>query len=90
MASLFSLKLDDNGILRMPFNSADYGKANDIERACHKCNQSYPQGTMKELIVAPDRAEAYHDDYKLYRHSIFFCESCWYSDEISNAGNWTA
>lgn len=88
--SIFDLQEDENDILRMPFNPIDYGKNNDIKRHCYECDKEYSQGKMKELGSSKEDEKAYCDDKKWWPCSIFFCEECWKTSELSDASNWVA
>jgi len=88
--SIFDLWDDDDGVCRMPFNPADYGDDNGVMRLCHKCRKLFPQSTMKELCVGPHYENAIPGKDKLYLYSIFYCKTCWFSSDISDASNWSA
>lgn len=91
LPSILDIGRDDDGVLRMPFNPADYGKDNSIKRKCCICVQEFLQGEMKELSTDDDNEEnAYHDHKKVYGHSIFYCRKCWFSNPISDASRWVA
>lgn len=88
VTNIFDLKKDDDGVLRMPFNPADYGEDNGILRECFGCGKEFAQGKMQELYSLHEKAQKGGD--KLYASSIFFCEDCWFSGNISNAAYWNA
>lgn len=90
VSSIFDLKEDDTGMLRMPFNPIDYGVHNTILRKCHRCGKEFEQGQMKELGVSEDYERAIASDDKWYAYSIFFDEACWKVSEYSDAGKWEA
>jgi len=91
---LDALKEDEGGVLRMPFNVADYGDDNKIKRICYECEELFEQGQMKELSIRAKDAEmpsrVYGDRHKMYDSSIFYCKLCWLSTSISDASKWMA
>ena len=90
MPGIFDLEEDDSNILRMPFNPADYGERNGVLRTCKICRKEFPQGEMKELGAHEDDPDGIEGPGKIWNKSLFYCRGCWFSNPISNAGNWVA
>lgn len=100
MGSIFDLKHDADGILRMDFRTIDYADDGSIERQCCICKETFPQRELKELGIRRDAKQeawpdpkyepVYEDENKWYPRSFFMCEPCHAQDEISDASNWVA
>ena len=100
MGSIFDLKRDEDGVLRMDFRTMDYGDDGHIERQCCICKETFPQQELKELGISrmegqedlpdPTYEPIYEDKNKWYPRSFFICEPCHATDKISDASGWVA
>lgn len=89
MPDIFDLH-EEKGVLRMPFNPADYGERNEVLRPCNECGKMFPQGMMKELGAHDDDPAGINGTGKVWDRSLFYCRGCWFSSNISDASNWVA
>ena len=89
--SIFDLKEDDGGILRMPFNPLQWPtvEGNSIPHPCYECGKTYPRGTMKALGSVKEEPKAVRAD-PFWEYAIFFCWKCWQTSKYSDASKWTA
>lgn len=89
LPTIFDLENDSDGILRMPFYAFEYENPH-LQRKCYYCQKKFSQSKMKELNAAPADPDAIIDAQSFYGCSLFICQRCWFTNDISDASKWSA